>query len=642
MKIFKKIEQTLLKNKDFVSEDGSLKKWVIINKAKKLDEQLISLLLDDEEIKETFFNNIKNSIVFNQNKFITFLEQKNFLEDSYTSFKSKVGLKIGNKYLNQINDISLAWPYKDCILEGGQSNEDIKRDEIFFNELLAQDEITQLCEPKVFSECFFIDKSGELKLEKTFQRDENGLISDNLLIEANNFIALNSIKNQYREKIQLIYIDPPYNTGGDANIFTYNNTFNHSTWLTFMKNRLSISKDLLSKNGFIAIAIDHFELGYLIVLADEIFGRENRIGIISVVNNPMGRQNAKFFSNTTEYMLVYAKDVSLAKFNHAVIDEDKLKDFKYTDKNGNYKLNSFLHDHKKGLRESKPNNWYPIYISKDCEKISLKHFSNSIELFPINKSKIERSWMKIKKSFEEDLNNGLIVAKKIKDSYEIYYKYYEKQRIPTHWVDKKYNSNHQGKRLLEKIVGENNFSFPKAVGTVKDTIKILSSENDIVLDFFAGSGTTAHAVLEINEEQNSNRKFILIEQLENHIKVSLDRLKEIIPKYQSDFSFKYLKIKKYNEKFIKKINAAKDDEKLSEILEQMKKRSFIDYNLDFKKLEENYNEYRSLNLNDKKIFLFDILDKNQLYVNFSSIDDNEFKCSDSEKELTYNFYDFKI
>src|SRR5690554_550148 len=339
MKLYTTLEQQLKKEPNFVTDNGELKKWVVLNKAQNFDEELIELLLANEELKTRFFKEIAGVTVFNQNLFIQFLEQKNYLNDSYTQYKNKVGLTIDGKYLKQRNEVALVWPFKDCILEGGQSREEDKREEIFFNEILAQDEITQLLEPKVLTNAKRIDKDGEKPLDQ-FNRDaernrKRGLpedtITDNLIIKGNNLLALHSLKKEFAGKVKLIYIDPPYNTSGDANIFTYNNTFNHSTWLTFMKNRLDISKDLLKDDGFIAIAIDHYELFYLGVLADEVFGRENRVGIITVVHKPEGRNQEKFVSTSNEYMLIYAKDKSKANFNNVIFDEEKLKDFKFKD-----------------------------------------------------------------------------------------------------------------------------------------------------------------------------------------------------------------------------------------------------------------------------------------------------------------------
>ncbi|MCC5945713.1 MAG: site-specific DNA-methyltransferase, partial [Bernardetiaceae bacterium] len=228
MKLYTILEQQLKKEPNFVTESGEIKKWVVISRARGFDEELLELLLKEPSLKDKFFKTVAGVLCFNQSLFIDFLEQKNYLNDSYTQFKNKVGLTIDGKYLKQRNEVALVWPFKDCILEGGQSREEDKREEIFFNEILAQDEITQLLEPKVLTNAKRIDKDGE-KIFDTFNRNENGTITDNLIIKGNNLLALNSLKREFAGKVKLIYIDPPYNTGKDG--FKYNDSFNHSTWL---------------------------------------------------------------------------------------------------------------------------------------------------------------------------------------------------------------------------------------------------------------------------------------------------------------------------------------------------------------------------------------------------------------------------
>ncbi|HRS63527.1 MAG TPA: site-specific DNA-methyltransferase, partial [Spirochaetota bacterium] len=252
MKLYEALEKQLKKEPNFVTDNGELKKWVVIDRARNFDEELIELLLQNKKLKETFFVKVKDVLVFKQNLFIDFLEQKNYLNDSYTKFKNKIGLTIDGKFLKQRNEVALVWPFKDCILEGGQSREEDKREEIFFNEILAQDEITQLLEPKVLTNAKRIDKDGEKPLchserseESLFNRDaelnrKRGLpedtITDNLIIKGNNLLALHTLKKEFAGKVKLIYIDPPYNTGNDT--FRYNDSFNQSSWLTFMRNRL--------------------------------------------------------------------------------------------------------------------------------------------------------------------------------------------------------------------------------------------------------------------------------------------------------------------------------------------------------------------------------------------------------------------
>jgi adenine-specific DNA-methyltransferase len=537
-------------------------------------------------------------------------------------------------------------------LEGGQSKEEQKREEIFFNEILAQDEITQLLEPKVLTNAKRIDKDGEHPFED-FTRDaelnrKRGLpedtITDNLIIKGNNLLALHTLKKEFAEKVKLIYIDPPYNTGGDNNIFTYNNTFNHSTWLTFMKNRLNISRDFLRNDGFIAIAIDHYELGYLITLTDEIFGQENRLGIISVVNNPMGRNQAKYFSTINDFMLVYSKNVEFAQFNNVILNEDFLKTFDREDKFGKYKLQNFIRvgGGDANLKVNKQSFWYPIYVSPDFDEISLDKKENFYEIYPITSSGQERTWKLSKKSTEKILQE-LIAMKDDNGVINIFEKYrVEKgQKVPTIWSDKKYNANHNGIRLLEKIIGDKNFSFPKSLYTVLDTLKLLTGPNDLVLDFHAGSGTTGHAVLELNKEDGGKRQFILVEQLNKHINVCNKRIEKVLEINNSNSFFIYFELKKYNQTFIEQIEEAKDIEALLKIWEQMKAKSFLNYNVDIKKQDEHLKEFKALSLAEQKQHFCEILDKNQLYVNLSSLNDSDFACTEEEKKITKDFYQLK-
>lgn len=649
MKLYETLENQLKKENNFLSDNGEIKKWVVINKAQNFDPKLIELILENKELKEKFFIEIKGALVFNQNLFVQFLEQKNYLNDSYTQYKNKVGLTINEKHLKQNNEVALVWPFKDCILEGGQSSEEDKREEIFFNEILAQDEITQLLEPKILSKTEIYNKVGK-KDFSGFNRDSElnkkrelpkNTITDNLIIKGNNLLALHSLKKEFTNKVKLIYIDPPYNTGGDANIFTYNNTFNHSTWLTFMKNRLTIAKDLLKKDGFIAIAIDHYELGYLITVADEIYGQENRIGIVSVVNNPMGRNQAKYFSTVNDFMLIYAKNNEFAKFNNVVLNEDFLKTFDKEDKKGKYKLKNFIRvgGGNANLKINKQSFWYPLYVSSDLKEISLNKKENYFEVFPITSTGQERTWKLSKKSAEIKLED-LIAVKNKDGSITVFEKYrVEKgQKVPTVWSDKKYNANHNGIRLLEKIIGRKDFSFPKSLYTVLDTIKLMSGPDDIILDFHAGSGTTGHAVLELNKEDKGNRKFILVEQLDEHINICIERNQKVLEQLNVEDEFIFFELKKYNQNFIDKIEKATNKESLFDIWNEMKEKSFLNYNVDIKKQDENIDEFKELDLSFQKTHLIELLDKNQLYVNLSSMDDLDCEVTTEDKLATKSFY----
>ena len=630
--------KTLLQKNERLTSEGDLLKNKIIELALKLDKDLIKLLLSDKKMKEVFFVDREATLVFDKDKFLRFVSNKQFLPDSYTTFKNKIGLTAEDAYLSEKKEVALSWPYKDCVLEGGMTKEDQKRDEIFWNEILAPDEISRLLDPKVFTNAKRIDKKSEHKLDG-FRIDENGDIKDNLIIKGNNLLALHSLKKRFAGKVKLIYIDPPYNTGGSLETFTYNNAFNHSTWLTFIKNRLEVAKELLTEDGFMAIAIDHNELFYLGALADEIFRRENRIGVVSVLSNPMGRQYAKFFSATNDYMLVYAKNETRAKFNDVVISWEKAETFNLEDEKGKYKLSPFLHDHKKGLRKLKPDNWYPIYVSKDLKDISLEKKEGYFKLLPISDKGIERSWMTVRETTRERINNNELVAEKDnKGKIRLYYKFREQQRLSTCWIDKKYNANHYGARLLEKIIGRRGVSYPKSLYTIVDVLKIMTNKHDIVLDFFAGSGTTGHAVLELNKEDSGTRKFVLVEQLDEHIKDCNERIYKVIKKENIDDSFVYMELAKWNENFAQDIRKAKTKADIKKLWETMKKKAFLSYKVDPKIVDENAKDFADLSIEDQKRFLLECLDKNHLYVNYSEIDDEEYGVSDRDKELNKKFY----
>ena len=258
--------ESLLSTKDTFFVDGALNKNKIAELARKYDARLLELLMKDEEIKNHFFSTIQEGVlVFKKDVFLQFLSNKEFLPDSFTAYKTKIGLATENgQYLSENNNVVLNFPYKDCVLEGGQTKEDSKRQEVFFNETLAPNEITRLLDDKVLTNFKRYDTDGEHEVTELNE-------DDNLIIKGNNLIALHSLKKRFAGKVKLIYIDPPYNTGKDS--FNYNDHFNHSSWLTFMKNRLEVAKKLLSRNGVLFISLDDNEAHYAKVLADEIFGR---------------------------------------------------------------------------------------------------------------------------------------------------------------------------------------------------------------------------------------------------------------------------------------------------------------------------------------------------------------------------------
>jgi len=650
MKLYETLEQQLKKEPNFVTDNGELKKWVVLNKAQNFDEELIGLLLDNADLKDKFFVKVKGTLVFNQNLFVQFLEQKNYLNDSYTQYKNKVGLTIDGKYLKQRNEVALVWPFKDCILEGGQSREEDKREEIFFNEILAQDEITQLLEPKVLTNAKRIDKDGEHPFDG-FRRDaelnrKRGLsedtITDNLIIKGNNLLALHTLKEEFAGKVKLIYIDPPYNTGNDG--FKYNDSFNHSTWLTFMRNRLQIAKELLREDGVIFIQCDDNEQAYLKVLCDEIFDRENFINdIIMKTINPNGIKTThakKTILKVKEHILVYKKkDINFNPQYSKLEEYDKYYDLFIEGDISDLKNCKVIKLKEKidslGIPFDIKNEKFYKFIVDNAEKIFQTKYDERVQ----NNSKYSDDGIYIYEENPEyyvfNKRFGLKLSKKIQ---LIFGEKSIGNLLGDVWDDLKLNNLY--------LEGDVSFSnAKKAEHLIYRIIEMSTKENDIVLDYHLGSGTTAAVA------HKMNRQYIGIEQMNYIETVAVERLKKVINGEQGGISkaanwqgggeFIYLELKKYNQTFIEQIEEAKDTEALLQIWEQMKVKSFLNYNVDIKKQDEHLEEFKVLSLAEQKQHLCEILDKNQLYVNRSSLNDADFACTEEEKRLSRDFYKMK-
>lgn len=245
LNLYHELEQLLRKNSRYCMDDGRLLKNRIVEDALSIQPLLVKELLGNEKMKKVFFTDVEGVMVFDKIKFQRFVSDTQFLGGSYTMFKNKIGLANENgRFVSESREVVLSWPYKDCMLEGGQTKEDAKRNEVFWNETLAPDEVNRLTEPKVFSNFKRYDKEGEHQVDHLSD-------NDNLIIKGNNLLALHSLKKKYAGQVKLIYIDPPYNTGSDE--FGYNDSFNHSSWLTFMKNRLEVARMLLSDEGSIFV-----------------------------------------------------------------------------------------------------------------------------------------------------------------------------------------------------------------------------------------------------------------------------------------------------------------------------------------------------------------------------------------------------
>jgi len=364
----------------------------------------------------------------------------------------------------------------------------------------------------------------------------------NFLIEGDNLAALQLLLKTHKGKIDVIYIDPPYNTGAkdwkyDNDYVDENDMFRHSKWLSLLKKRLLVAKKLLKRNGVMIVTIDDYELPSITMLLEDLGA--NTLGRVSICIKPEGRRQSKYFMEAHEYALFVSWDKSPsirglnADFGLDFPEQDDISKFRWEG----------LMRRDAGREDRGSDYWYPFYIDKETAKINFSKTKNSIELYPINTKGIERVWLWDKERAIENINELQAVIRQNKPT--VYYKRREMNRIKptTFWFGSKYNANAYGSRLLEKYVPNSGFNFPKSLYSVLDCCDLFLPENGTVLDFFAGSGTTGHAVLELNKTSGS-RKFILCTNNENNIcrGVTYERIKSVIKIDNIPASLKYYKI----------------------------------------------------------------------------------------------------
>ena len=664
--ILKDLEKTLKKDKRLVA-DGDLLKNKIIELAHKLDKELIKLILSEKKLKKAFSVEVNESLIFDIAKFVRFISNKEFLPDSYTSFKNRIGLVDGDSYLSKGKYVVLAWPYKDCVLEGGMEKEDEKRDEIFYNETLAPDDIGRLFSPKVFTNFRRIDKDGRHEV-KDFNRDEYGKIKDNLIIKGNNLLAVHSLKKNFKNKVKLIYIDPPFNR--DADTF-YNDSFKHSTWLTFMKNRLDIAKDFLRDDGVIFVHVDDNEQAYIKVLMDEVFGRDSFLNVIAVkMSEATGVKMShvdKRFPKLKEYLIVY-KNSNFRITNLDLIPVDNwnneykvyLENFEKTDRELISKLQN---------KESNSNEDM-ILANKALENVRMVSVLKKIRELRINEKgvegwKFENSWrivqavgasgvkkyiLNLDKIPEQEIAS-IVTKKKVLTFYKTSFDNSVKDpRIRILFADD-HLLTHPGDFWQDiKTTGgvgkEGGVNLPKGKKPEKliyRIIKMTTKPGDIVMDYHLGTGTTTAVA------HKTGRQYIGIEQLDYAENDSVSRMENVINGEQSGISkavnwkgggsFIYYELMKWNEAWVDKIEKAKTKTDLKKLWKQMKTKAFLSYKVEPKKIDSKISEFEQLSLEDQKRFLMECIDKNYLYINYSEVDDDEYKISEEDKGLNKHFYE---
>jgi adenine-specific DNA-methyltransferase len=660
LNLFHELETLLRADSRYCMDDGTLIKNKIVSDALSLNPELLKYLLSHENLKKNFFSELDEMLIFDKVKFQQFVMNKSFLPDSYTAYKNKIGLTTDDgRFISENREVVLAWPYKDCMLEGGQTKEDAKRNEIFWSETLAPDEINRLTEPKAFTGFKRYDKEGEHEVEHLQP-------TDNLIIKGNNLLALYSLRKKFAGRIKLIYIDPPYyfvaNKSEDT--FNYNSNFKLSTWCTFMKNRLEIARDLLSEDGAIFVQISDDGVGELHLILKDVFNRNGENNFINKITvktkSPSGfaSVNPGVFESA-EYIIAFAKNKKRWTYNHQYVESQYDPNYKWyiTNKDAEYtQWNITDIGEQVAILNGFPNKAAAI------EKLNGAIFEKMVSDFALqHKNEVFQST-----AIGEDAGSEVVEArnKSRQDAGVIY-----QVERNNHYTVYVYNGremafyakkcrNIDGKEVptvlltniwsdisYEGIAKEGNVKLKggkKPEKLIRRIVEMASNPGDIVLDFFAGSGTTASVVHKLG------RQFITCDQLDSQVEMSLKRLKNVVDGDQSGISklvnwqgggsFVYSELAKANQQFIDEIKVAETNKTLSAIWQQMQATGYLNYKINITTIDESAADFTELSLDDQKRFLIECLDKNMLYIPVNDMESEEYAISEEDKRLTKEFY----
>ena len=636
LNLYHELEQLLRMNSRYCMDDGRLLKNRIVEDALSIQPLLVKELLGNEKMKKAFFTDVEGVMVFDKVKFQRFVSDTQFLGGSYTMFKNKIGLANENgRFMSESREVVLSWPYKDCMLEGGQTKEDAKRNEVFWNETLAPDEVNRLTEPKVFSNFKRYDKEGEHQVEHLSD-------TENLIIKGNNLLALHSLKKKYAGQVKLIYIDPPYyfRKKLSTDTFKYNSNFHLSTWLTFMRDRLECAKHLLAPSGTIWIHMGDEGMHYLKLIADQVFGINHFIGTLPR-RTRNGKSDVPFnFSQDFDWLLVYTN----VEESQAVMGRTVERKY-YTTEDYPGKPWRLADLTKQTTAKERENSFFTMVDPKTGKE------------YPPSE---KRTWCITKETFDSHYKRGYIVFPddydflKITKPYSRKFKYEDEangklssiisdcqiqQFLKSLLYDCK---NEIGNNEINNLFGRDEFDYAKPENLIKIIMEAVTNEGDLVMDFFSGSGTTVAVAHKLG------RKYIGCEQIDHQIELTVNRLNEVICGeqggvsksigWQGGGSFVYCELSKANGKFADEIENAETTGQLMDIWNRMKATDYLNYKVDVKEVDANVADFESLNLDDQKRFLIECLDKNLLYVPLSDIDSNEYGVTDEDKRLTREFY----
>lgn len=655
--LYDAVLDVLKQDQRFFAEDGTFLRNAVYEAAMQMDANLIRLLLSNAETRNHFFQEVDNVQVFDKVGFGWVINNRQFLPDSYTRFKNKIGLADeSGELISASGRVELVFPYKDCFLEGGQTKDEQNRDEVFYNESLAPGEVDRLLAPKVLTGAKRYTADG---IEETLEfRDD-----DNLIIRGNNLLALSSLLKTFEGRIKCIYIDPPYyfNVKKGEDTFAYNSNFKLSSWLVFMKNRLEIARRLLSRDGALFVQISDDGVGELHCLLKDIFGVENFINKITVkTKSPSGfaSVNPGVFE-TAEYILGFARNKRAWKYNPQYVESGYDANYKLVVVNKHDPAEEWIFKNivdvlaeERGYESAKAmrNGLGKIVVNEMVAQFASEHADSVFQFVAIGNNAGQAVVEARDKSKD---NPDKIFTVERDGRYTVYvhkgreFAFYSKK---LHEVDGQLVSSMQVSNIwtdtpYEGIASEGGVTLKggkKPEKLIRRILEMASNPGDIVLDYHLGSGTTCAVAHKIG------RRYIGIEQLEYGDDDSTVRLESVISgdttgvskavKWKGGGSFVYCELAKLNQSIVDEIEVAVDETALLDVYSRIIKSGFVSYRVDPAAIDEAADDYRALSFEGKKRFLMEILDKNLLYVNYCDIDDEEFGISNEDKAFTRSFY----
>lgn len=622
---------------------------------------LLQLLLADNKSHKVFFKEVSGVVIFLQQEFIDFVRYNTAL-NSYSRYLGKtIGLYQGDTLIGERGDVVLNFPFKDCVLEGGMSKEEVtdfnyeydatrhdftevrgKRREVFYNEILARDEIDRLFAPKAFCNAKRYDVNGAHPLT-CFHRDAQGRITDNLIVKGNNLLALHSLSKEFAGRVKLIYIDPPYyfskTKGTDS--FCYNSNFKLSTWLTFMRNRLEVAKNFLADNGVIMCHINEDSVHWLKVLMEQIFKSENFVETFIWKNTDNPDSLSKKSRSSVEYILCFEKhkDASMKYIG------------KETENGDAPLLNTGNNTH---VLTFPPKTIHfniadGLYKASTPDKVELLNDVQVINKTNENQVSLKGEFKWGQSMLDKEISQGTYFLVKSSKFSIRFQRPQGTTMAPEKYFDEQYLSkaigvgtNEDANNHLKKMGIK--FSNPKPESVVAYFVKAVTNKGDYVMDFFAGSGTTAAVALKMG------RKFITVDQMDYIETETLKRLECVISGEQGGISksvnwqgggnFVYMEMGKRNERAMEMVTDCKNYEELCRLFDELANHYFLDYNLNIQGFRNILTspEFKALALDRQKEMVFRTLDLNQMWICADEADEAYNGLTDEDRKVTRMFY----